>query len=148
MQTKGEIKEHNNRYLEKAIEQGWTINNNKTHKAATWLHFGESPTNVEFVMVIPNVEPIFKKNPNEMNKWLAKEANGFDIIYIWGKDGLQISTPSLEEFTFEECTRRLNVCLECKEQVEKVERVGFAGRYCPTCAEKLRPELEYEGWTE
>jgi len=65
-------------------------------------------------------------------------------VTIWGPDGLQIRVPDM--YDWEEIQKRVDVCMSCGA-VGKIQRVGFAGRYCSKCVPAQRKIQEFPGWT-
>lgn len=146
MMTRNQVKEKNEEYLKDVLEDGWVYETGKSKESnAHWLYLGESPTNREFTMCIPKVVSRFREG-KELNEWYKEDANSFDLISIWARDGLQIVIP--EKYSFKELKKNLKRCMECNELVDEVVRIGFAGRYCKKCEPELRPKIEHNGWTE
>lgn len=65
-------------------------------------------------------------------------------VSAWGPGTLAVKLPELYDWA--EIQRRSNVCQYCKREVPETVRLGFAGRACPECREKLAPTVEYQGW--
>lgn len=66
-------------------------------------------------------------------------------IHIWGPDGLAIKPPLT--YDMDAIRRGARICGYCGQESDDTRRVGFAGRVCPTCDPKVRPSIEYPGWT-
>jgi hypothetical protein len=66
-------------------------------------------------------------------------------VHLWGPDGLAINPPAV--YSFDEITKGLLQCGFCKNFVDKIHRVGFAGRSCIHCLAAAQKELEFPGWT-
>lgn len=67
-------------------------------------------------------------------------------LSIWGPDGMAISPPPV--YDWDAIQRGAATCLECEAHPVETQRVGFVGRYCRPCADRLRPSIERQGWCD
>lgn len=65
-------------------------------------------------------------------------------LIMWGPDGLAIEVP--RQYSWIAIVAGLSVCEKCGREGKTV-RLGFAGRVCPECRNRLAPKVEYRGWT-
>lgn len=67
-------------------------------------------------------------------------------LNMWGPDGLVVISPY--PYSFEQLILNLNRCNKCKRPDIEPQRVGFAGRVCPTCLPSERAIIETPGWSD
>lgn len=67
-------------------------------------------------------------------------------VNIWGPDGLAIHAGPV--YDWNEITSKVRACPKCGSKNVDTVRVGFAGRYCQFCADKVRPSIETHGWCD
>lgn len=67
-------------------------------------------------------------------------------LHFWGPDKLAVIPPS--PLTMTGLEANLKRCQYCLELSAEIKRLGFAGRACPPCREKLAPEIEAPGWNK
>lgn len=78
--------------------------------------------------------------------WSARFGLQGDLA-IWAGDGMQVDPPAHLSSQVLYDTRK--ICQYCKTAVkppERIVRLGFAGRACQACREKLAPTIEFPGW--
>jgi len=115
-------------WYQNALEDGWKEDEDKNKGSnGKWIYFGESPTNTQLVGHID----------------MGRVGN----VMVWLEDGLQIAVPTTYT-SVKELVHRKNMCMECLDMNVETQRVGFAGRYCNTCATELRPKIEERGWAD
>jgi len=76
-------------------------------------------------------------------KWTACVDGSY--VQVWGPDKLSVP---LTQPTWKALAENLHKCQYCELSKEPVNRLGFAGRSCPSCRAKLAPQLEPPGWNK
>jgi ribosomal protein L37AE/L43A len=66
-------------------------------------------------------------------------------IAVWGPDGLAVTIPDV--YSWQALQDSLHVCSNCGA-VSKTTRIGFAGRVCKPCRDKLKGIIEPPGWNK
>ena len=94
-----------------------------------------------------NSEGIDRASTLDRDGWkaliLTRSERDCDVV-VWSSDRLVVTHGTI--YSFEELKRNERLCSNCGSTEIATVRIGFAGRVCPTCREKLKPIIEYSGW--
>ena len=82
---------------------------------------------------------LFVTRKHDVGKWKFEAA-----VSLWGPDGLVIVPP--EKYNWKAIRRSITICGYCESKKAETFRVGFAGRCCSECLDRVRKKVEYPGW--
>lgn len=107
-------------FRDAAVADGWSIaptypSHEPAEQAATLNRDG-------FIMMVL-ARP---KSGGNTGNWTCSAS-----VHIWGPDGMAIPPPPLYDWA--KISAGVTTCGYCGAHPVKTERVGFAGRACPTC---------------
>jgi hypothetical protein len=99
-------------------------------------------------------EPTY--NNEDISKAVSLSKNGFEImsimrgdshysIHAWCPKGisLEVTFP----YSFQQLQDNINLCGECHQIKENIQRVAFANRVCNDCLNSAKKKYEFPGWS-
>ena len=78
------------------------------------------------------------------NKDVDDFDSSFKRINMWKPDGIAIKAPYI--YSWEEIVNNSNICDICGKHSEKIVKIAFANKSCPSCEKEARKKYEFPGW--